>query len=119
MCLPRLCGVLGSKHLPGGNAVADFASSKAPNLVPVGNARRSKRIFQAVPLKVSGQTRVGNSVLESTSAVAVNCHGCLYRTRHEYRAGSWVTLEVLNQQINGKPRPVRAQVRFICLPRSP
>lgn len=111
--------MLGSNIFPGGNAVADFASSKAPNLVPVGNARRSTRIFRAVPLKVSGQTRVGNSFLELTYAVAVNCHGCLCRSRHEYRAGSWVTLEVLDQQINGKPRPVRARVRFICLPRSP
>src|SRR6202049_517537 len=83
------------------------------------NSRRSTRVFQAVPLSVSGQNRVGNLFLESTSAVAVNCHGCLYPSRHEYRHGSWVTLEVPNQHVNMLARPVRAQVKFIRLPRSP
>ena len=83
------------------------------------NARRSTRVFQAVPLSVSGQNRIGNLFLESTSAVAVNCHGCLYPSRHEYRHGSWVTLEVPNQHVNMLARPVRAQVKFIRLPRSP
>ncbi len=83
------------------------------------NARRSTRVFQAVPLSVSGQNRVGNLFLESTSAVAVNCHGCLYPSRHEYRHGSWVTLEVPNQHVNMLARPVRAQVKFVRLPRSP
>jgi hypothetical protein len=83
------------------------------------NARRSTRVFQAVPLSVSGQNRVGNLFLESTSAVAVNCHGCLYPSRNEYRHGSWVTLEVPNQHVNLLARPVRAQVKFIRLPRSP
>lgn len=83
------------------------------------NARRSTRVFQAVPLSVSGQNRIGNLFLESTSAVAVNCHGCLYPSRHEYRHGSWVTLEVPNQHVNLLARPVRAQVKFIRLPRSP
>jgi hypothetical protein len=85
----------------------------------VANARRSTRIFQAVPLSVSGQSRIGNLFLESTSAVAVNCHGCLYPSRHEYRHGSWVTIEVPNQQVNALPHPVRAQVKFVRLPRSP
>src|ERR1700681_754022 len=83
------------------------------------NARRSTRVFQAVPLSVSGQNRIGDLFLESTSAVAVNCHGCLYPSRHEYRHGSWVTLEVPNQHVNMLARPVRAQVKFIRLPRSP
>jgi hypothetical protein len=85
----------------------------------VSNGRRSTRVFQAVPLSVSGQNRIGNLFLESTSAVAVNCHGCLYPSRHEYRHGSWVTLEVPNQHVNLLARPVRAQVKFIRLPRSP
>jgi len=99
--------------------VADFAASKAPNLMAGVDARRSTRILQAVPLTISGQDRVGHSFLEWTSAGAVNCHGCRFPSRHDYRPGSWVTLEVPNQDINGKPRPVRAQVRFIRLPRSP
>jgi hypothetical protein len=85
----------------------------------VEHARRSTRVFQAVPLSVSGQNRIGNLFLESTSAVSVNCHGCLYPSRNEYRHGSWVTIEVPNQQVNSLPRPVRAQVKFVRLPSSP
>jgi hypothetical protein len=97
----------------------DFTPSKTPNLATTGNKRRSTRIFKPVRLKVFGESRVGTSQLEWTSAVAVSCHGCLYASRHEYRPGSWVTLEVSNQRINAKPRPVRAQVRFVRLPGSP
>jgi len=85
----------------------------------VEHARRSTRVFQAVPLSVSGQNRIGNLFLESTSAVSVNCHGCLYPSRNEYRHGSWVTIEVPNQQVNTLSRPVRAQVKFVRLPSSP
>ncbi len=99
--------------------MADFAASKAPNVVTSGDARRSTRILQTVPLTVSGQDRVGHSFLEWTSAGALNCHGCRFPSRHDYRPGSWVILELPNREINGKPRPVRAQVRFIRLPRSP
>src|SRR5208282_1686717 len=37
----------------------------------------------------------------------------------EYKRGSWVTLEIPGQRAAGKPRPVRAQVKFVRLPRSP
>ncbi len=99
--------------------MADFAPSKAPNPVMGTGARRSTRIAHAVPLTVSGQNKIGKTFLERTQAVSLNCHGCRFPSRHDYRPGSWVTLEVPNQQINGKARPVRAQVRFIRLPRSP
>jgi hypothetical protein len=72
-----------------------------------------------VPLNISGQNRVGNPVSELTSAVAVNFHGCLYSSRHDYRLGSWVTLGAVNQQIKGNLHSVRAQVKYIGLPRSP
>lgn len=98
--------------------MSDSTNNGAAATAPA-NARRSTRVFQAVPLSVSGQNRIGNLFLESTSAVAVNCHGCLYPSRHEYRHGSWVTLEVPNQHVNMLARPVRAQVKFIRLPRSP
>ena len=51
--------------------------------------------------------------------MSVNCHGCLYPSRNEYRHGSWVTIEVPNQQVNTLSRPVRAQVKFVRLPGSP
>jgi hypothetical protein len=99
--------------------MAESGTGTEGTAIAVANARRSTRVFQAVPLSVSGQSRIGNLFLESTSAVAVNCHGCLYPSRHEYRHGSWVTIEVPNQQVNALPHPVRAQVKFVRLPRSP
>lgn len=96
----------------------DLTPSKA-NLAMSGNARRSTRIWKTVRLKVFGESKVGSSQVELTSVVAFNCHGCLYTSRHEYAPGSWVTLEVSNRRINAMTSPVRAQVRFVRLPRSP
>ena len=62
---------------------------------------------------------VGNPQVELTSAVTVNCHGCLYLSRHLHRRDSWLTLEVSNQHTGAKSAPVRAKVRFIRLPRNP
>ena len=70
-------------------------------------------------LNISGQNRVGNPVSELASAVAVNFHGCLYSSRYDYRLGSWVTMEAANQQTEGKLQSVRAQVKYVGLPRSP
>src|ERR1700704_1680763 len=99
--------------------MTNVVAEKAPVRAVEGNARRSTRISKAVPISVCGHNRLGNSFLESTSAVSVNCHGCLYPSRYEYQAGSWVTLEMPAEKSNGKPRAVRAQVRFMRLPKSP
>ena len=61
---------------------------------------------------------LGNPFLEMTSAVAFNCHGCLYRSRYHNRPGAWVTLHMPNAT-TGKAQPVRAQIRFVRLPASP
>jgi hypothetical protein len=61
---------------------------------------------------------LGNPFLEMTSAVAFNCHGCLYRSRYHNRPGSWVTLHMASST-TAKAQPVRAQIRFVRLPASP
>src|SRR5579872_4483036 len=81
--------------------------------------RRSTRLFQAVPLKISGQNKTGTKISELTSALAVNCHGCVYSLRYEYVSGSWVTLHILTQELDGRSQSVRAQVKFVGLPRNP
>src|SRR5579862_3191015 len=85
----------------------------------VADQRRSTRLFQAVPLKVSGQNKTGNTISELTSALAVNCHGCVYSSRYEYVSGAWVTLHILTQELDGRSQSVRAQVKFVALPRNP
>ncbi len=95
-----------------------IARSSSPASL-VADQRRSTRLFQAVPLKVSGQNKTGNSISELTSALAVNCHGCVYSSRYEYVAGAWVTLHILTQELDGRSQSVRAQVKFVALPRNP
>jgi len=103
--------------------VSDCIEFAEPTRTPTSETskrrRRSTRILKSVLLNISGQNKVGNPVSELTSAVAVSFHGCLYSSRHDYRPGSWVTLEVTNQQIESKLRSVRAQVKYVGLPRSP
>ena len=99
--------------------MSDAAVSNSPNAGASSATRRSTRVFKKVSLNVSGRNRIGNTLLETTSMVAMNCHGCLYASRYEYQSGSWITLDVPSQPRDGKSRPVRAQVKFMRLPRSP
>ena len=85
----------------------------------VQRVRRSTRILTRVRLKIVGQSRVGNPQMELTSAVALNCHGCLCLSRHEYPQDSWMTLEVSKLNTGHKSTPVRAKVRFVRLPGNP
>lgn len=96
-----------------------MTQSSTPDLATASRARRSTRIAEPVRLKILGESRVGTPQVELTSAVTVNCHGCLYLSRHEYRRDSWMTLEISNQHTGAKSIPVRARVRFVRLPRNP
>ena len=97
----------------------DLTQSSTPDLATPSKARRSTRVFEPVRLKILGESRIGTPQLELTSALAVNCHGCVFLSRHEHRKDSWMTLEVSNQQSGTKSPPVRAQVRFVRLPGNP
>ena len=82
-------------------------------------ARRSTRIDYTVPLVIVGQTKLGLSFQERTSAVSLNLHGCRYPSRHDYSVGSWVGLQVLEPSGEGNTPVMRAQVRSIHPPMSP
>jgi hypothetical protein len=86
---------------------------------PNGKKRRSTRVFQPIALSIYARNKLGNAFKESTTASTVNCHGCMYSSRHEYQSGSWVTLEIPREENSERPRAVRAQVRYIRLPQSP
>jgi hypothetical protein len=98
---------------------SELMQSGTPDLATASRARRSTRILEPVRLKILGESRVGTPQVELTSAVTVNCHGCLYGSRHEYRRDSWITLEVSNQHTGAKSFPLRAKVRFVRLPSNP
>ena len=82
-------------------------------------ARRSTRIDRTVPVLIMGQTKLGLSFQERTSAVSMNVHGCRYPSRHDYSVGSWVGLQVLEQGNEANAPVMRAQVRSIHPPMSP
>jgi len=102
-----------------GKVADELTHSSTPDLATTSRARRSTRILGPVRLKILGESRVGTPQLELTSAIAVNCHGCLYLSRHEHRQDSWMTLEISNQHTGAKSAPVQAKVRFVRLPRNP
>jgi hypothetical protein len=82
-------------------------------------SRRSTRIDRTVPLVVVGQTKLGLSFQERTSAVSLNLHGCRYPSRHDYAVGSWIGLQVLEPNGESSTPVMRAQVRSIHPPMSP
>ncbi len=82
-------------------------------------SRRSTRIDRTVPLVVVGQTKLGLSFQERTSAVSLNLHGCRYPSRHDYAVGSWIGLQVLEPNGESSAPVMRAQVRSIHPPMSP
>ncbi len=82
-------------------------------------SRRSTRIDRTVPLVVVGQTKLGLSFQERTSAVSLNMHGCRYPSRHDYAVGSWIGLQVLESNGESAAPVMRAQVRSIHPPMSP
>ena len=105
-------------QIPASDGIESAAFTEMPNTKTSDQQRRSTRVVQPVLLNVSGQNRVGNPISELTSALAVSFHGCLYSSRYDHRLASWVTLEVVNQQNQGELHSVRAQVKYIGLPRS-
>jgi hypothetical protein len=82
-------------------------------------SRRSTRIDRTVPLVVVGQTKLGLSFQERTSAVSLNLHGCRYPSRHDYAVGSWIGIQVLEPNGETSTPVMRAQVRSIHPPMSP
>jgi Flp pilus assembly CpaE family ATPase len=99
--------------------LSDFVVTKAMSLATAVSGRRSTRICKPVSVSVCGPNLVGNSVSQFTSTISQNCHGCLYPSRHHYRPGSWVTLEIRSQQASGKSLQIRAQVKFVAMPQKP
>ena len=75
--------------------------------------RRSTRIERPISLVILGQTPLGLSFQESTSAVSFNLHGCRYPSRHDYSIGTWVGLKVIEPDGQTTSPVMRARVRSI------
>jgi hypothetical protein len=80
--------------------------------------RRSSRIEQRVPLLIRGTDSRGENFQETTSAVAVNLHGCRYRSRHDYVRDGWVNVQVTGTDGTYSPA-IRARVRSVLSGQNP
>ena len=56
------------------------------------NRRRSQRVLMAVPVRVSGQDRVGSPFEEETRTVAISAHGALILVSTQVHRGQRLTL---------------------------
>jgi hypothetical protein len=90
-----------------------MATSNGVDLGTKGKPRRSTRIFQIFPVTISSPNGQAASFRESTSTLPMNCHGCLYPSQYEHKAGSWIILEIPARQVGGRSQSVRAQVRCV------
>jgi hypothetical protein len=56
------------------------------------NRRRSQRVLMAVPVRVSGQNKVGSPFEEETRTVAISAHGALILVSTQVHRGQRLTL---------------------------
>src|SRR6266571_1945207 len=91
-------------------------SGANPNAEP--RKRRSTRIVQAVPLVVTGVDALGRPLVERSSSLILNCHGCRYQSKHYVLKNMWVKLEIPHPETGQPPRSVRGRVAWIQRPRT-
>ena len=83
------------------------------NPIAYAQKRRSSRIEKAMPLAVQGVDASRVSFREEVKTVAISCHGCSYRMKHEVLPGSMLVLD-MGQGANGYSEwPARARVKWI------
>jgi hypothetical protein len=83
------------------------------NQVAYAQKRRSSRIEKAIPLAVQGVDASRAPYREEVTTVAISCHGCTYRMKHEVLPGEVVFLDMW-QRANGYSEcSCRARVKWI------
>jgi hypothetical protein len=80
--------------------------------------RRSTRVVQALPIKVSGVDALQEPFTELTSTVMVSCHGCKYQSKYYVPRGSIVAMEIPRIGCPSAPRTVTARVIWVQRPRN-
>ena len=83
------------------------------NLVAYARQRRSSRIEKAIPLAVQGVDAARAPFREEVTTVAISCHGCSCRMKHEVLPGSLVVLDMGQQASGYSEWPARARVKWI------
>ncbi len=83
------------------------------NSAAYAHKRRSSRLEKAIPLAVQGVDASRLPFREEVTTLAISCHGCSYKMRHEVLPGSMLVLD-MRQGANGYSEwPARARVKWI------
>jgi hypothetical protein len=79
-------------------------------------SRRSTRVHQAIRLAVEGVDSFRGPYHEEVSTVSLNCHGCMYESKHEVLPNAFVILEMNGKGEGSKPVTTRGHVKWIQRP---
>lgn len=80
--------------------------------------RRTTRVERAIPLTVCGLDKLGQPFQENSWTISCNLHGCRYRSRHDCRPGTWISVHIGEPGSAAKCAAARAQVKSIHAPES-
>jgi PilZ domain len=80
--------------------------------------RRTTRLVQALPIKVTGRDALHEPFVEETTTVMVSCHGCKYQSKYYVPKGSVVTVEIPQLTRKSPPRILPAKVIWVQRPRN-
>ena len=83
------------------------------NQVAYAQKRRSSRIEKAIPLAVQGVDSSRAPYREEVTTVAISCHGCTYRMKHEVLPGEVVFLDMWQRANGYSESSRRARVKWI------
>ena len=97
-------------------ARGESVSETVLNIVPEGRKRRTTRIAQTLPMRVTGADSLGRSFRERTYTAVVNCHGCKYVSKLKINRNAVVNLEIANPAAKPQQPSVRARVVSIREP---
>ncbi|MGA8556043.1 MAG: hypothetical protein WB630_16640 [Candidatus Acidiferrales bacterium] len=90
--------------------------SQEPN--PNSERRRTTRLSESVPIKISGNDALGKSFQETTATLTFDCYGCKYQSTHYLPKNSKVTVEVIQSEPRAKRRVVQAVVVWVERPKT-
>lgn len=79
-------------------------------------ARRSTRVNQTIRLAVEGVDSFRGPYHEEVSTISLNCHGCMYESKHEVLPNAFVILELNGKGGDSKPISTRGHVKWIQRP---
>jgi hypothetical protein len=80
--------------------------------------RRTTRLTESVPIKISGKDALGKNFQESTTTVTFDCYGCKYQSTHYLPKDSKVNVEIMQSEPRSPGKVVEAVVIWVERPKT-